>query len=191
MVAHDYRQRLLDSQDATLQSALDRIYRQLWPEDLIERIQASEDLSFQTSGRDLWVRLRTPRDGCFEEGIYETIEEKIRSPDRSTYDDVLIEHTSCAERGTAGWIYTSKADWLSYVRQPGGKVVALLIPMQPLRIWFTANRERLGKDVLAATRLAGGGQYHTLNKAVSLKDAAFRLFLNAHGAVTLETEREP
>ena len=181
MVAYDYRQKLRESQEAGLQQKLDRVYRRFFPAEAIQELETSDDFGFQTSGRDVWVRLRGPRDGCVQMSIFETIEEKIRSPERSQYDDLLIEYLSNAERGTLGWIYTSQADWLSYVRQPGGRLQVLLIPMLPLRRWFEANRDRLGRDFCAQTQLGSGVRYTTVNKAIPLNDRDFKVFMQAHG----------
>lgn len=181
MAVHDYQEKLAESQDTRLQERLDQIYRRFWPVETVQQIEASNDLGFQTSGRDLWVRLRAPRDCYWNQSIFETIEEKIRTPGRSTYDDLLIEYLSNQERGTLGWIYTSQADWLSYVRQPSGKLRVLLIPLRPLRDWFTAHRERLGRDYRAQTRLAHGQVYTTVNKAIPLSDPDFKVFMRAHG----------
>lgn len=194
MATHSYQEKLNESQDEALCRQLDSVYRQLFPAQAIERVIYDASASFQLSGRDLRVELRAPHRGRVGLSIFETIEEKIRSPEQSGWPDLLIEYLSNQEHGTVGWIYSSTADWLSYVRQPRGWLDVLVLPMQALRCWFIPRRENY-RDVPSKTRLPGGGEYTTLNKAVPFSEPAFSLFWRANGcrrfrttAATMEAE---
>lgn len=171
-----------------MQKALEEVYRSFFPDAAIDRIVYSNDAAFQRGGRDLCVKLRRPRGDQQDE----TIEEKIRAPGKaSSYDDLLIEYLSNAERGTLGWIYTSKATWLSYIRQPDNAVDVLILSMPDLRTWFIPRLHNY-EERAAQTHAPGGGTYTTLNKVVPFSDPAFQAFSKAHSVFRRRVElRQP
>ena len=179
-MTHDYKTKLAESQDAMLQAKLDGAYRALFPDRAVIRLEYDDTQAFQSQGRDLRVVLRGTRGNEKSVAVYETIEEKIRSPQRSRYPDLLIEYLSNRERATLGWIYTSQADWLSYVRQPS-TVSVLILPMPDLRAWFVPRLNQYPDLTPDPATRVGDEMYHTANKIVSFRDADFRRFVAAHG----------
>jgi hypothetical protein len=179
MATHIYQDKLLISQDKELHKILDKIYMAFFPDKSVVRIEYDNSLLFQRSGRDLRVILKKPGNGSVDLFVYETIEEKIRSASCSRYDDILIEYLSNKEYGTLGWIYTSEADWLSYVKQPENFVEVFVFPMKPLKQWFMFNWKNY-KDVETNTKV-GASFYTTVNKVIPLQDPKFQSFLEVHG----------
>lgn len=180
MALHEYWRSLVASPDAKLKLLLDSVYRELFPDCAVERIVYDASADFQRGGRDLRIQLRAPRGGKHDESVFETIEEKIRTPKNSQYHDLLVEYLSCQERGTLGWVYTSKADWLAYVRQPLGRLDVLILPMSQLHDWFVPRMAKY-RDKSAKTRLSDGTIYTTVNKVVPLADPDFQSFWKANG----------
>ena len=189
MPTYSFADKLSESQNPDLRLTLDRIYARLWPESIVIKVGALTDLVVQSKGQDFKVTIRTPHNAQFDLRIFETIEEKIRSP-WVTYPDILVETESCRERGTAGWIYHSEAHWLSYVRQPGvGRVNVCLLPMSEFRDWFTVNAHRFAEKH-SHTYLANGAEYTTVNRVVPLNDDGFRYFWHAHGCRQIDVALE-
>ena len=180
MAIHDYNEKLEESQDKELQKQLNTIYEGFFPDKSVVRMDYLDKEEFQRSGRDLRVVLHKPGKNLFEIVFFETIEEKIRSPKRSHYKDILIEYLSNVAWGTLGWIYTSKADWLSYVKQPNGYLEVLILSMPDLKAWFLVNRSKY-EDRASQTLLSNGKTYTTMNKVVPVEDELFRNFIRAHG----------
>lgn len=180
MTLHSFERELAASSSATLRARLDGVYRQLFPAAAVVAVIHDDSGVFQTSGRDVRIQLRAPRGMPFSASLVETLEEKIRSEEASTYPDILIEYLSNEEHGTLGWVYTSRADWLAYVRQPLGELDVLILPMQQLRAWFTPRATNY-PDVRAKTRLNYELSYTTVNKAVPFKDQSFLAFWHANG----------
>lgn len=164
---------------------LNSIYEEIFPERTVMRIEyLHNDMEFQKGGRDLRVVLRKPGNDLFNTQIFETVEEKIRTPEKSGYKDILIEYLSNKRYGTLGWIYTSEADWLSYVKQPNGSIEVLLLPMQDLKRWFVLNKDRY-TDRTSSTAV-GENLYETVNKAIPYDDPYFKKFYSAHGVKSIK-----
>jgi hypothetical protein len=179
MTLYDYQQKLKESQNKELHKQLDRIYRSIFPDKTVIRLDYEENRDFQRTGRDIRITLRKPGNNPFNMCIFETIEEKIRTPEHSYHQDILIEYLSNKQLGTLGWIYTSEADWLSYVKQPKGFLEVFIFPMQDLKHWFILQKDRY-KDIISGTLLSSSS-YNTVNKAILLEDPIFNDFLSAHG----------
>lgn len=177
MSLHEFPEKLIESQNPQLSAILEKVYRDFYAPGIVMSVEADDTERFQRNGCDIKVTLRGTRGST----SVQTLEEKIRSPKRSKYDDLLIETISNQERGTAGWIYTSNAEWLSYVRQPDSEIIILILPMQSLRQWFTLQKlERF--DEIPAYTAVGDTQYQTLNRVVPMSDPQFHWFMMAHGA---------
>ncbi len=179
MATYSYQEKLKESQDKELHKQLDQIYMSIFPDKTVLRLEYEDGRDFQRSGRDIRVMLKKPGNNLFDMHIFETIEEKIRTPKCSCYQDILIEYLSNKQWGTLGWIYTSEADWLSYVKQPNGFIGVFIFPMQDLKRWFALHKDRY-KDIESGTLLSTS-HYNTLNKGVPIKDPYFQRFLAAHG----------
>ncbi len=178
MATYTFAERLARSVDPAVKQALNTLYSGIFPNVAVIQVRELTSLTEQRMGRDVAIDLRKPRDQI----LTWTIEEKIRTPEKSGYPDLCTEYLSNAERGTLGWAYTSQADWLSYVRQIGTTLDVLILPMQAFRLWFAAHFDRY--DDLPGrtyTRLNGGVTYETRSKAIPFADDAFKRFLAAHG----------
>jgi hypothetical protein len=188
MATYTYQDKLNESYDKELHKILDKIYMSFFPNKSVVRLEYDNSLMFQRSGRDLRVVLKKPGNGSVDLFVSETIEEKIRSASCSGYDDILIEYLSNKEYGTLGWIYTSEADWLSYVKQPNGFVEVFIFSMQELKRWFMFNWTNY-RDVETNTKI-GASSYTTVNKIIPLQDPKFQSFLEAHGFFHKRVERK-
>jgi hypothetical protein len=179
MASYWYQDKLAESKDQELHKLLDKIYMSIFPDKSVVRLDYDNNRDFQKSGRDIRIVLKKPGNNHLDMHFFETVEEKIRTPGCSAYHDILIEYLSNKQRGTLGWIYTSEADWLSYVKQPNNSIEVFIFPMQDLKRWFILNKDKY-KDIESTTLLTSS-YYNTLNKAVPLKDSYFQRFLSAHG----------
>lgn len=190
---HSFGRSLAMSQDPVVRAALERVYRRMWPGDLVKQIAYQDDWAFQSQGRDLTVRIRTTRDQADAEmTVMEYMEEKLRSVQQSRYDDLLIETKSNIERNTAGWIFTSRAHWLVYAQhRPLGWLRVLILPMGALRDWFTPRRERFEERQTLPTRVVNGASYHTLNSFVPFNDSEFKAFWHANGCAIFKEPLDP
>jgi hypothetical protein len=188
MAFYTYDEKLKESQDKDLHKYLDEVYVSLFPERSVVRLEYDDNLKFQRGGRDLRVILKKTGKDLFDLHIQETIEEKITSPKYADYKTIVLEYISNKQFGTLGWIYTSEADWLSYVKQPPGFIEVFLLPMQDLKRWFFVNKHRY-RDIEANT-VVGSSFYTTVCKVVPLQDPYFQRFLAAHGCFHTKVERE-
>ena len=77
------------SNERVVQARLDEFYASMFPAGMVVRVERITDREEQRSGRDVRVQLRKPGGTLFDWCIFQTLEEKIRSPERSGYDDTL------------------------------------------------------------------------------------------------------
>jgi hypothetical protein len=93
------------------------------------------------------------------------------------YSDIAVETASNSERGTPGWIHTSRADWLVYafLRRNGELGRVYVLDMKELRRWFLENEHRY--PTLRAPNPPDNPRYHTLFKPVPIRDIPEFLFL--------------
>lgn len=187
MADYTYKQKLAESEDASLRLILESVYRDFFPPHSVERVEYDSSAEFQAGGKDVRITLKAPRGRAY----IQTIEEKIRSPRRSRYADLCVEYLSNAERGTLGCICTSKADWLAYVRQPAGEVIVAILPMQLFKRWFMTrftNYQDLPQ--VCTTNLGNGSGYRTRSKIVPWDDEDFAAFRLANGCFVKSVQRE-
>lgn len=170
------------AEDARMHEVLDEIYESLYPDRTVIRLEpVGED--DQRRGRDIRVLLRGARESRYEHRIEETIEEKIRSPEQSKWQDLCAEYLSNAEQATLGGLLSSGATWLSYVQQPPSIVIVRVMPMQAFREWFQLNWMRYEdlKGRPTRTSLSNGRYYTTKCKSIPFNDPEFVKFWEAHG----------
>jgi len=119
-------------------------------------IELCSDLPRQKQGIDRLLHLSN--------GKTLAVDEKKRGRE---YPDILLEHTSCAERGTPGWIEQDLAiDYLAYGFMQSQR--CYLFPWAMLRrAWSQFGQDWKAKyqPVRAATSV-GTTQYHTLSVAI-------------------------
>jgi GR25 family glycosyltransferase involved in LPS biosynthesis len=118
--------------------------------------------------------------GYKKDGERVTFEVKVRLPPkgRRGYSDIAIETVSNDVKGTPGWIYTSKADWLVYVFIKENWEVGrfYVLEMRGLRSWFIENEYKYG------IKKAPNPSYYTIFKPIPIRDIPKQLFF---------TERKP
>jgi len=107
------------SLNPTDSDCLNSFYRSVFP-GMMSIDNAADDRETQRSGIDKFLH--------FKNGSVIAIEEKKRTQD---YGDVFLETWSIWEQGIRGWLFTSKADWISYYVVPSNTVY--MIPVLPLR----------------------------------------------------------
>jgi len=76
MADYTYKQKLAESEDASLRLILESVYRDFFPPHSVERVEYDSSAEFQAGGRDVRITLKAPRGRAY----IQTIEEKLRSP---------------------------------------------------------------------------------------------------------------
>ena len=160
MIQHTFRESLAFASNLGVREQLDELYRTaLFPGATVTDL-ALLGKHEQHRG-DVRVTLR----GAHDTRKSYTLEEKIRDA-RFAPTDLLIETTSAAQFETAGWVYTSEADWIVYARVADGSLCsALLLPFEPLQRWFVTTDPRRFEQ-----RSADNGSYRTLFRIVPLAE---------------------
>ncbi len=186
MAGYTFQQQLFESENTELRIILESVYRSFFPPGSVERVEYDQSREFQTGGRDVRITLKATQGKTY----IQTIEEKIRSPRQSRYTDLCIEYLSNTERGTLGCICTSRADWLSYVRQPSGEVVVVILPMQLFKRWFMARLNNYPDlPTEPETTLRNGKTYASRCKVINWNDEHFNAFRNANGCFVTVVRR--
>ena len=133
----------------------DMAYRKVWN---IKEIKVIKDDEYGISNEVDKILV-------LEDGTEIMIEEKIRDS-KYAGNDIVIEEQSNVEKGTQGWIYYSKADYLAYSWFLCDKV--LLFDMKKLREWYIKNKDRYEIVTTNTDRL-----YHTSFRVIPIKDIDF------------------
>jgi len=187
MAVYAFEEKLAEAEDSELRRILESVYRSFFPPGSVEEIEYDDSEEFQSSGRDVRVTLRATRGKHF----VQTIEEKIRSPNQSHFSDLCIEYLSNVQRGTLGCVCTSKADWLAYIRQPRGRVIVTILPMQLFKRWFmTRANEYPDLPAEPGTTLSNGSYYSSRCKLIEWADESFTAFRNANGCFVRVVEKQ-
>ena len=177
MQVHSFHKSEKKAQDKELRGLLEIAYRSCFG-DSVERIEWVERKAFQTDRGDVCIRLKKPFGSLFDVPIDCFIEEKLRFGDAAEKyceKDLCLEEYSSKENNTAGCILTSRAHYLCYVWDCRPKpIVAWILPMGPLREWFSLNRHRY------FTKPVPNEGYTTIVRLVPVEDHAFSQFLCAH-----------
>jgi len=130
---NDYKEDFKFANNPITQKQLDQVYKEVFFPTLKE-IELIEDKKRQFElGIDKIIH--------FDCNNYITLEEKMR---RSAYNDILIERYHIDNNGkkTAGWLYKTRCDILSYSICPNDILETLyLIPFVSLRMAWENNRK--------------------------------------------------
>lgn len=152
---HNFNESNAKSQDAKLSIFWDNVYREFFGES-INISKTIQDRDLQLMGVDRVVTLTNNKNYL--------IDEKIRF---SEYPDILLEHTSCLEKQTKGWINKDLAiDYIMYAFYNSQKCYVL--DYQSLkRTWRYYGNKWISKYPEIKARTARtGGFYTTLSVAV-------------------------
>ncbi len=156
---HDFKNKL--SESFIFSSKIDEWYKQHW--NVSDIINYEKDKQMQKQGIDKGVVINST--------LY-TIEEKCREAKYFKYwdKDILIETISMTSNDTPGWIYTSKADILSYyfISNRASEIYLYLFPMKDwLMPWWIKN---CYKYETVPDKIACNRTYNTISKPVPFKD---------------------
>jgi len=127
-------------------------------------------------------------DGLIEikEVKYET---KMRGYQYHRYKDLLIEEISVVENKKPGWFYYSIADFVVYVwKNSAGTAILdgyfIFIQNPVLRNWYEENKEKY--QTKTAESRDNGITWHTLNRAIPIKDFPENTILNFKPNISLD-----
>jgi len=134
----------------------DSAYRKVW------RVKTITVVRDTLKGREEIDKILT-----LEDGIQIAIEEKVRDK-KYANNDIVIEEQSNVEKGTPGWIYYSKADYLAYSWLQNGLTKVLLFDMKKLREWYLKNKDRYNLVMTDTDNI-----YHTSFRIIPLEDIDF------------------
>ena len=167
---NNFQQQLLNSQSEELRIVLKHeLYPQVFPS--LYAVEYDENLSFQNTGCDLKIYVEKPKGNR----MTITCEEKIRTAGYWDTKDLLLETHSNQEYNTAGWCFTSQADYLIYIWDKLPELRVFMCPMVPLTKWFQLHYHRY------ESKGAKNKQYTTMNRVVPIDDKYFRAFRMSNG----------
>jgi len=115
---------------------------------------------------------------------------KIRRYGCYRYGDILLEEESVMETKKPGWFYYSISDFIIYVwRDKFGNGLIdgyfIFLQNQLLKTWFEKNKEKYPKKIAESIDNKTGKVWHTLNRAVPIKEFPEGTLLNFKPNISL------
>lgn len=180
---NDFHQQLADSQDESIRQILNKEYLKIFP--AVDDIKVLSEKEQKNTHADIKLYIR----GSQGQRYSLLIEEKIRSKEYAYHQDLAVEILSAEEFNTAGWLISSKANFLCYVWNGLPAFVRyLFLPLQLFKYWLLPTRINKEWEI----KRAKNKSYTTVNLIVPLDDEDFQSFLTANGGYyhTLEDTNE-